>query len=61
MEAKLKNFMTLLLALLFLAFVTSCGSDSKTDEKLPDEEVTDEDVVEPTDEPTEPTEPTEPK
>ena len=57
----MKNFMTLLLALLFMAFVTSCGSDSKTDEKLPDEEVTDEDVVEPTDEPTNPTdEPTNP-
>ena len=49
----MKKFTALAFAVLFMMFVTSCGSDSKTEEKLPDEEVTDEDVVEPTDEPTE--------
>ena len=59
--------MTLVFAVLFMMFVTSCGSDSKTEDKLPDTEVTDEDIsdedptIDPTDEPTNPTdEPTNP-
>ena len=59
--------MTLAFAVLFMMFVTSCGDDKKTEDKLPDTEVTDEDIsdedptIDPTDEPTNPTdEPTNP-
>ena len=57
----MKKFTALALAVLFMMFVTSCGDDKKTEDTLPDEEVTDEDTDEPTDEPTNPTdEPTNP-
>lgn len=63
----MKKFMAFGFAVLFMMFVTSCGDDKKTEDKLPDTEVTDEDIsdedptIDPTDEPTNPTdEPTNP-
>ena len=41
----MKKFTALAFAVLLLMFVASCGSDKKTEEKLPDSEVTDEDAV----------------